>query len=173
MSTKKLFLFMTLLAVAAAFGATTAQAAPAEKVTICHFPPGNPENVQTITISLNAWPAHELLHGDLFFPCDEDCDEVCDDGNACTQDVDPTAEDCTCIAEPRPPVDCGDTTSCTIDSCDPDIGCVNTPVVCDEEEECQVGACSEEAGGQCVYTQSPDGTECSFGFCQDGFCEVS
>jgi hypothetical protein len=37
-------------------------------VTICHFPPGNPANVQTITISVNALPAH-LAHGDYVGSC--------------------------------------------------------------------------------------------------------
>ncbi len=40
-----------------------------EKITICHFPPGNPENVQTITISVSAWAAHEA-HGDALGNCD-------------------------------------------------------------------------------------------------------
>ncbi len=37
-------------------------------VTICHLPPGNPSNVQTITISVNALPAH-LAHGDAIGQC--------------------------------------------------------------------------------------------------------
>ncbi len=37
-------------------------------VTICHFPPGNPANMQTITISVNALPAH-LAHGDYVGSC--------------------------------------------------------------------------------------------------------
>jgi hypothetical protein len=40
-----------------------AMAQPAPEMTICHFPPGNPANAQTITISSNAWPAHQA-HGD-------------------------------------------------------------------------------------------------------------
>ncbi|MCB0321635.1 MAG: hypothetical protein KDD60_11975 [Bdellovibrionales bacterium] len=32
-------------------------------MTICHIPPGNPNNPQTIEISVNAWSAHEA-HGD-------------------------------------------------------------------------------------------------------------
>lgn len=34
------------------------------KVTICHIPPGNPNNCHEITISLNALEAH-LDHGDV------------------------------------------------------------------------------------------------------------
>jgi len=37
-------------------------------VTICHIPPGNPNNPITITISVNALAAH-LAHGDYIGPC--------------------------------------------------------------------------------------------------------
>ena len=40
-----------------------------DKITICHYPPGNPDNVQTIEISESAWPAHEA-HGDDRGTCD-------------------------------------------------------------------------------------------------------
>lgn len=40
-------------------------------VTICHIPPGNPNNPQTITISINALQAH-LNHGDFIGPCQQD-----------------------------------------------------------------------------------------------------
>ncbi|MCH8879670.1 MAG: FG-GAP repeat protein [Planctomycetes bacterium] len=40
-------------------------------VTICHFPPGNPENARTITVGVDAVPAH-LAHGDHCGPCEED-----------------------------------------------------------------------------------------------------
>lgn len=35
----------------------------AHKITICHFPPGNVENVQVISIDEHAWAAHKRLHG--------------------------------------------------------------------------------------------------------------
>jgi len=38
------------------------------KVTICHIPPGNPENAHPITISVNALPAH-IAHGCIVGPC--------------------------------------------------------------------------------------------------------
>ncbi len=41
------------------------------KITICHYPPGNPSNVQTISISESAWPAHEA-HGDTRGACEGD-----------------------------------------------------------------------------------------------------
>jgi hypothetical protein len=40
------------------------------KVTICHIPPGNPDNAHTITVSENAVPAH-LAHGDTLGECYE------------------------------------------------------------------------------------------------------
>jgi hypothetical protein len=45
-----------------------------EKVLICHIPPGNPENAHTISVSVNAVPAH-LAHGDTEGPCPEDSED--------------------------------------------------------------------------------------------------
>ena len=39
-----------------------------DKLTICHFPPGNPDNAHTLSIGSSAWPAHET-HGDTLGPC--------------------------------------------------------------------------------------------------------
>ena len=39
-----------------------------DKVTICHFPPGNPANVQIITIGTSAVPFHFTNHaGDTYW----------------------------------------------------------------------------------------------------------
>jgi hypothetical protein len=43
--------------------------AKGEKVTICHIPPGNPENAHTITISINALQTHIDQHGDSIGEC--------------------------------------------------------------------------------------------------------
>jgi hypothetical protein len=52
---------------------TSAQADGQDKVTICHVPPGNPENAQTITIGFPAVEAHMANHeGDFFGPCDHE-----------------------------------------------------------------------------------------------------
>lgn len=40
------------------------------KIEICHYTPGNPDNPQTITISVNALDAH-LAHGDYIGACNE------------------------------------------------------------------------------------------------------
>jgi len=49
-----------------------------KKIRICHYPPGNPENPQSIIISKSAWPAHEA-HGDSKGVCDDgdDHDNEC------------------------------------------------------------------------------------------------
>lgn len=39
-----------------------------DKIIICHIPPGNPGNPQTIEVSLNSLPAH-LAHGDCIGEC--------------------------------------------------------------------------------------------------------
>ena len=41
------------------------------KVTICHFPPGNPDNPQTITISESAVKTHVDHHDDYCGPCED------------------------------------------------------------------------------------------------------
>jgi hypothetical protein len=41
-----------------------------EKVTICHIPPGNPDNAHTIVVAAPAVPAHVQLHGDTLGECD-------------------------------------------------------------------------------------------------------
>jgi len=44
---------------------------PEGKITLCHYPPGNILNPQTITISEKAWLAHEK-HGDVEGECNND-----------------------------------------------------------------------------------------------------
>src|SRR5690606_8515448 len=53
-------------------GATQGECPEVEdkKITICHYPPGNQDNPQTIEISQSAWPAHEA-HGDTKGECTE------------------------------------------------------------------------------------------------------
>ncbi len=41
------------------------------KVLVCHIPPGNPDNPQTICISPNAVPAHLAQHGDYLGQCED------------------------------------------------------------------------------------------------------
>jgi hypothetical protein len=46
-------------------GTMLLSAGPEPKITICHVPPGNPENAHLITIGQSAWPAHETHCGSL------------------------------------------------------------------------------------------------------------
>jgi hypothetical protein len=41
---------------------------PGAKTTICHYPPGNTGNMQTITVGQNAVSSH-LAHGDAIGQC--------------------------------------------------------------------------------------------------------
>lgn len=55
----------------------------ASKVTICHFPPGNPENVQVISVGSAALAAHQA-HGDFaYVDCcvDSECSWLTDQCN--------------------------------------------------------------------------------------------
>lgn len=42
---------------------------PSGKVTICHYPPGNPDNRHTITVGFPAWINGHSGHGDTYGPC--------------------------------------------------------------------------------------------------------
>ena len=42
-----------------------------DKIKICHFPPGDPENAHTIKVAASAVKAH-LKHGDLLGECEGD-----------------------------------------------------------------------------------------------------
>ena len=161
---KKLSLFVAVLAVC------TATAAQAAKIAVCHQPPGNPDTWHTITIDDSALPAHQA-HGDLVGSCVTNCGTLCDDGNKCTIDVVPSATECLCQAETRPPVDCSDGRACTTDSCDPVQGCAVTPVVCPAPNPCTASVCSEP-DGTCQDTPvvCPTGQTCN---ANTGVCESS
>jgi hypothetical protein len=53
---------------AAGISLASSEACAEPKVTICHLPPGNPENRRTITVGESAVPTH-LRHGDVVGPC--------------------------------------------------------------------------------------------------------
>lgn len=146
-----LTLFVAVLAIV--FGAASAQAA---KVDVCHLPPGNPDNWHTISVSENALQAH-LNHGDLEGSCLANCETLCDDGDACTQDIESDLDECVCLVIPEP-VDCDDGNSCTADSCDSNLGaCVYDTSLpngdaCDDGDPDTTGeVCSE---GECVVADN-------------------
>lgn len=55
-----------------------------KKVTICHIPPGNSANAQTIKVSLSALEAH-LAHGDIIGECPGNPSDPGDGGGSCEQ----------------------------------------------------------------------------------------
>ena len=88
--------------------AALAGAAPPPNVTICHFPPGNPANVQILTVAPSGLPTHLARHHDAVCPAGDSnccfggstpslctnfqtdpnncggCGNVCADGATCT-----------------------------------------------------------------------------------------
>jgi stigma-specific protein Stig1 len=67
-----------------------ATAAHADNVTLCHYPPGEPTNMQQITVDQSAVADH-LAHGDFLGPCCQDFQTMCQ--NAC---VDVLVDDNNC-----------------------------------------------------------------------------
>ena len=64
----------------------------AGKVTLCHIPPGNPDNAHTITVGASAVPAH-LAHGDTLGSCPDGQAAAEDNGNkAKSKDTEESAE---------------------------------------------------------------------------------
>ncbi len=65
--TQLVMIVLAIAIVGAAISALLAQGPP-ERVTLCHKPPDNPENAQTLIVPSAAVEAH-LAHGDTLGPC--------------------------------------------------------------------------------------------------------
>lgn len=88
--------------------------------------------------------------------------EDCDDGNACTIDTcDPVLG---CV---HTPIDCNDGIFCTEDSCDPVTGCTHTPndVACDDGNACTVDYCDPVLGCMHDLIVCDDGNPCTTDYC--------
>lgn len=176
---------------------------PPAMVEICHIPPDDPSNFQTIKVAENALAAH-LGHGDIPGACGDACETLCDDDDACTSDFCDENEECA-----HAPVDCDDSNECTDDSCDSATGCVNTNntdpcddgMVCTDQDACVEGDCVGNVIDSCCSTheeckEDPDDlcttntcdvdnscvseeiicvpeNECQVGVCVDGDCTFS
>jgi cysteine-rich repeat protein len=138
-----------LLSMALLASAETARAD--KKVTLCHLPPGNPANPQTISVGEAAVAAH-LAHGDQLGACQLTCPASCDDGNLCTSDSCGANGQCQ-----HSLVSCEDGVVCTRDACDPAVGCLRLPndgLSCDDGNDCtSADAC---AGTVCRGTAIAD-----------------
>jgi len=126
-------------------------------------------------------------------------DTVCDDGNACTNNVcfqgacvfksnkdcndndQCTTDTCTastgaCVHEPlNVPVACDDSNPCTSDTCSPSAGCQhsdNNAGACTDNNACTDDVCS---AGVCVSTPKNCAllnTDCTVGACVNGACQA-
>jgi len=141
--------------------AGTTLAAPADKVTICHFT-GDPDNPYTIIeVSGNALPDH-TEHGDFVYLGQCCLDSECVDTDACT--INEACSEGACTSDE---LDCAELVDdCNEGLCDPATGCYSSPT--NEEEPCEdgTGACQEGAravactAGQDFCTQTIEGLSC-------------
>lgn len=95
----------------------------------------------------------------------------CEDNNICTLNT--ICVNGECIGQTR---ECFDNRDCTIDSCDPAIGCVFATdlAYCDDQDPCSADICN--AQGECEHPTLPNGTSCglptclAFYACLEGTC---
>jgi hypothetical protein len=115
---------MTRVLLAASFvvlvgsvGIPMADAGTTPSVTICHLPPGNPSNVQLITVGAAAVPKHVANHGDAICAAgDSDCCAA-QDGEVCTNLQD-DPENCGACGHP-----CPSDSTCDGGTCSPSVTC--------------------------------------------------
>jgi hypothetical protein len=98
---------------------------------------------------------------------------VCDDGNACTNNV---CFQGTCVF--KSDKDCNDNDQCTTDTCTPGTGAcvhapINVPVACDDTNPCTNDTCSPTAG--CQHSDNntaacTDNNACTDDVCSAGVC---
>ena len=174
---RALKLALCLAAGLAAFGPGSA-AASDKKVTLCHRPPGNPGNLQTLAVAEAATGAH-LAHGDTLGACATGCQGnplACDDGNACTSDRCLANGECAHTA-----VTCDDGNTCTTDACHPVTGCLALPReegscddgdACTSGDSCAAGACRGTPVGECCTADwmCNDGNGCTLDRCAGNAC---
>ena len=160
------------------------------KVTICHFPPGNPDNWHTITISERAVARHIARHGDLIGSCQSHCAALCDDGNACTKDVasfiaSDSGEDSDNDGDSDSECnrwgnrwggsdsDSGDDSNGDGDSDSETCECLPTPrppVDCDDGDACTINDCDPVNGCGSAPVVCTDDDACTAEVCAEGVC---
>lgn len=155
-----------------AIASRRADAAPAPKVTICHFTSSQTNPYEIITISSNALEQHQTNHGDnLFGDCCLDSDCAVPDGVQCAVAVCQADASGTswCGLAPTPGATCDDGIDCTVDDvCGAAVNeCAGTPVDsrCDDGNACTTDIC--EVGVGCTYGEvdCDDGNACTTDSC--------
>jgi hypothetical protein len=143
---------------------SVALAAPVEKVTICHFPPGNPDNAQVISVGEPAVEPHVTQHNDAV--CADDDSDCCfgsaDAASVCTNfatDVN-NCGDCgmVCTLSNARPA-CTDGT-CTVAACEPGFGDCDS----DPSNGCETSLDTISHCGSCENA-CPAGDLCTAGVC--------
>eukprot|EP00516_Mucochytrium_quahogii_P008347 CAMPEP_0203765162 /NCGR_PEP_ID=MMETSP0098-20131031/18260_1 /ASSEMBLY_ACC=CAM_ASM_000208 /TAXON_ID=96639 /ORGANISM=" , Strain NY0313808BC1" /LENGTH=726 /DNA_ID=CAMNT_0050661389 /DNA_START=97 /DNA_END=2277 /DNA_ORIENTATION=+ len=123
---------------------------------------------KTIRVSRKAAAKHVAKHGDLVGSCNDWCETICNDTNACTVDANPgddcEANGCTPIAD-RAPTNCDDGDACTNDGCDPLTGCTREKVVCDDGNACTHDGCDPLTGCVTKPVNCDDGNACTHDGC--------
>jgi hypothetical protein len=146
-----------------------ALAANEPKVEVCHRPPDNPTNFQTIRIPPDHLQGH-LVHGDIEGACNAACAVLCDDGDQCTIDDTGDCETNGCPTVPAQ-IDCSDGNACTADACISRLGCAHREAVtCVPPDRCTASVCAPGTGA-CVTTPivCPAGSTCDLA---TGDCKV-
>ncbi|MBI4427151.1 MAG: hypothetical protein HY569_01555 [Candidatus Magasanikbacteria bacterium] len=93
---------------------------------------------------------------------DPDCGgKACTDGDACTNGD--TCANSACV--PGPALSCADADLCTLDTCDPALGCQHPPVNCNDKNLCTTDSCVSATG--CIFTavDCDDGDPCTTDSC--------
>jgi len=142
-------------AFAAADNACTADEIARGKTTICHHPPGNPENASTICVGstgANSPAAHIANHpGDSVGACANPCPNGCDDSDPCTIDscgasgCEHAVKDPCCQSDQ----DCAAATVCTgAETCDltTNTCTAGAPTSCDDGNPCTDDPCDPTDG---------------------------
>ena len=90
---------------------------------------------------------------------------VCDDNNACTENTRCSSGQCV-----GTPLSCVDDIECTVDTCNPEVGCEFVPVNarCDDGEPCTQDICGDNG---CENPNEPPATVCELNGCESiGLC---